>query len=187
MAVGEVDEEEPESGDVTDVGILNATMKEYDAFLKTLSSSGQLLVTILWKTHGGSFDDEFYMIAYAELANASYAFPWGNLFNPSSSPTKNNKPKDPAQQIGGLSLPLLRETCGAWIDSTHSQPSALGDKKAVGAEDEAFSTATKTNDLAFAEQRAETVAQLQELFDSKVTLTAVGVYTSQNLMQILRG
>ena len=85
LAVGEVDEEEPGSGDVA-------------LFSETLSSSGQFLATILWKTHGGSFDDEFRIIANAELANASYTFPWGNLFSHSTSPTKNNKPKDPLQK-----------------------------------------------------------------------------------------
>ena len=75
-AVGDTDsdEEVPEAC----VGLSYATMKQFGVFSGTLSSSGQLLATLLWKTHGCHFDEEFRMIANAEMSNAQFSFPWGS-------------------------------------------------------------------------------------------------------------
>ena len=117
-AVGEVDEDEPESEALTGVGLLYATMKQFGVFSDTLSSSGQLLATLLWKTHGCSFDEEFRLIANAELTNSTFAFPWGNLFSPSTSPTKNNKPKETAENRRPSSSTASR--CVRGMDRKHA-------------------------------------------------------------------
>ena len=193
-AVGEDDEDEPESEELASVGVLFATMKAFEAFSETLSSSCQLLAKLLWQTHGCSFDEEFRLIANAELAACSFVFPWANLFSPSASATKNpkqttNKTKEAQSKIGGLSLPLLRDACTAWIDSTLSQPSVLGDtKSAVGDADEAYSMAAKINDEAFGTKRSETIDRLDELFDTKVALTCVppGTISTHSVLNVLQ-
>ena len=65
----------------------------------------------------------------------------------------------------------------------------MGEKKSVGVEDEAFSTATKTNSSDFAGQRKQNVEDLEVLFDSKVAMTCVpdGMYNQQGIMQAIRG
>ena len=82
LAIGEVDEGETVSGDVADVGILSVTLKVFGAFTDKLSSSGQLLARILWKIHGGVFDDDFRLISNAEFSNSSYVFPFWRSFQP---------------------------------------------------------------------------------------------------------
>ena len=164
-------------------------MKRFGVFSDTLSPSGQLLATLLWKTHGCGFDEEFRMIANAEVSNVQFSFAWGDLFSPVASPPKNGKVKETVHKVGGLCLPLLRDACGAWIESTLSQPSVLGEEKsAIGDEDHAFSKACQNNEGTFAVRRQETIVALEELFLTKVMLTCVpnGPLTSHIIMQVLQ-
>ena len=171
-AVGENDEDDPESEDLNGVGLSFATMKQFGEFSDTLSQSGQLLASLLWKTHGCGFDEEFRTIATAELSNVQFSFSWGLLFSPKAVPSKSAA-QPPQHKVGGLYLPLLRDACGAWVESTLSQPSGVGvDKSAIGDEDKAFSTACNTNDSSFADKRRQTVTALEELFHTKVMLTS---------------
>ena len=73
-AVGEKNEDDPGPEDLNAVGLSFATMKQFDEFFGTLSQSGQLLATILWKTHGCGFDEEFRTIASAEISNSKVTF-----------------------------------------------------------------------------------------------------------------
>ena len=190
-AVGEIDEDEAESEALASVGLSYATMKRFGVFSDTLSPSGQLLATLLWKTHGCGFDEEFRMIANAEVSNVQFTFPWGQLISPviAASKNKSKELEKPQHKVGGLFLPLLREACGAWIESTLSQPSDLGgDKSAVGDEDQAFDTATKNNDDAFAGKRKLTIDALGELFQTKVMISSFpdGPITKDTIIQVLQ-
>jgi hypothetical protein len=190
-AVGEADEDEAESEALTGVGLGYATMKAFGVFSNTLSSSGQLLATILWKTHGCQFDEEFRLIANAEVSSVQFTFPWAELLSivTAASKNKSKELEKPQHKVGGIFLPLLRESCGTWIESTLSQPSDLGgDKSAVGDEDQAFDTATKNNDDAFAGKRKLTIDALEELFQTKVRISSFpgSPITKDTIIQVLQ-
>ena len=179
-AVGEIDEDEPEPDRLTGVGLSFATMIGFGNFSESLSYSGRLLATLLWKTHGYAFDEEFRQIAALEKSNPQYPFSWRDLFSPL-----------PRHTVGALSLPLLRDTCGAWIQSTLSQPilGVLGEAKStIGDQDHASSKACQINSGAFAAKRQITNNALDELFRDRVMLSSMprAMFTHHNIMQVLQ-
>ena len=183
--VGEDDEDEPETEELNGVGLSFATMKLFGEFSDTLSQSGQLLASLLWKTHGCGFDEEFRTIATAELSNVQYSFSWGPLFSPKAVPSKSAA--QPQQhKCGGLYIPLLLEACGAWVEST--QRGVGVSHSAIGDEDKAFSTACNTNDSIVRDKRAQTVTALEELFHTKVMLTCFSVnhFNQITIMRVLQ-
>ena len=178
-AVGEIDEDEPEPERLTGVGLSFATMIGFGNFSESLSYSGRLLATLLWKTHGYAFDEEFRHIAALEKLNGpQYPFSWRDLFSPL-----------PLHTLGYLSLPLLRDACGAWIQSTMSQP-ILGvlDEAKFGDEDQASSNACQNNGSNFAAKREITNNALEELFRDRVMLSSMprAMFTHHNIMQVLQ-
>ena len=98
--------EEIEDSENLQQGLGQATAKEFDRFMTTLTPTGKTIATILVKTHTGAFDDDFKAIAAPGSGDRGLqSFPWGSLFN---YPDGKCKDKD---KIGGVSVLALRQEC----------------------------------------------------------------------------
>ena len=144
----------------------DATAKALDEFRGTLCTPNRLLAQIVSRIHCGAFDEEFRLLANAEVTNSAFiSFPWADLFKPTLTP---------GEKVAGFSFPSLRKECIAWFESTTSRPSGVNTPSAIGDEDVAITTTiSQGSDLEVEQKRNSVVAKLGELLRKKTTITAI--------------